>query len=141
MPVSKIREYLERLRNDWLQARDRRRALCLAIFCTAMFVLVNWRNYHVDNIPLALMPVSIWRIVGQTLSPHLGAVLCTSALVLQLRDFPLSARKAAWVGFLAGATVVMRPPTGMLLLPLGIYLQLPGLLDGWKARLGSCAGI
>lgn len=84
----------------------------------------------------------VWTIVGQTLSHQLGGVVCSAALVLCLHDFPLSVGRAAWAGFLAGATVVMRPPTVVMLLPLGLYLMFwPGLLDGWKARLSSFAGL
>lgn len=82
-----------------------------------------------------------WSIIGQTLSHQLGGVVCTAALLVYLRDFPLSSGRAAWVGFLAGATVVMRPPTLFLLFPLGLYLLLPGLLAGNRARLSALAGV
>lgn len=45
----------------WLNATDRRRAALLAAFCAMLFVLVNWRAYHIDVVPLALIPVSVWR--------------------------------------------------------------------------------
>jgi hypothetical protein len=51
------RRFLER----WCNASDNRRAAVLALFCAAMFVVVNWRGYHRDVVPLALAPVSVWR--------------------------------------------------------------------------------
>lgn len=247
----------------WLETSDRCRAISIGILCTTLFVLVNWRNKPVDNIALALLPVTlfrhgtldldvyrayyedlsddenysfteskghlypmksyfsallaaplflppilagvpdyeyrpdaapgdhysvdiwfnwgrlasallcglsvslvylalrrwgdvtqatwfsllfgfgtcVWTWIAQSLSHQLGAVVCTAALLLVLQQFPLSPGRAAWAGFLAGATVVMRPPTVVMLFPLGIYLQLPGVMSGWKARLGSCAGV
>lgn len=47
--------------HHWTTATDARRAGVLAGFCAALFLLVNWRNYHQDVIPLAFAPVSVWR--------------------------------------------------------------------------------
>jgi hypothetical protein len=45
----------------WQSASDGHRAFVLACFCAATFVLVNWRNYVVDDIPQSLVPVTLWR--------------------------------------------------------------------------------
>jgi hypothetical protein len=52
---------LHRWLDHWLLTTDMRRALGLGIFCAAMFVLVNWRGYVQDVVPLAFTPVSICR--------------------------------------------------------------------------------
>src|SRR5262249_42628170 len=83
----------------------------------------------------------IWTVVGQTLTYHAGALLCTASLVLMLRDFPLPANRAALAGFLAGAAVVMRLTPLILLLPVGIYLCMPGPMKGLKAWLAALGGI
>jgi hypothetical protein len=45
----------------WQAASTLRRAVVLAGFCTTLFVLVNWRDFAVDTIPQALVPVQLWR--------------------------------------------------------------------------------
>jgi hypothetical protein len=47
--------------DNWLATTDSRRACLLGLFCAALFVLVNWRNFHQDVVPLAFAPVSVWR--------------------------------------------------------------------------------
>ena len=224
----------------------------LGAFCTAMFLLVNWRNYHQDVVPLAFTPVSVWRhgrldlddfrpyydslnakersvwsesetnghlyseksvfvsllaapfylppvlagvpterydfwiawgrliaaaltgltvalsyltlrrwgdvlpatafslllafgtclwtIIGQMLYDH-QAVLFVALLAWLLRDFPLSPQRAFLAALSAGAAVVLRPVTVVLLFPLGLYLLWPGRLGGWRAYLAALAGI
>jgi hypothetical protein len=46
---------------SWLAASPGRRAAFLACTAASLFLLVNWRNYHVDVLPLCLEPVSILR--------------------------------------------------------------------------------
>ena len=83
----------------------------------------------------------IWTVVGQTLTYHAGAFLCTAGLVLALHDFPLSTRRAALAGFLAGAAVVMRLTPLVLLLPVGLYLCMPGRMKSFTAWLAALGGI
>jgi hypothetical protein len=250
MPRSIGQRFVER----WHAASDFRRAAFVACFCAVLFVLINWRNYGVDTISQALLPVrllrdhtfnldvyrdyyeelkdkgkgysfaaspdghlypknsifvsllatplylppvlagvptenvrvwiawsrvccglwtgvamglcylslrrwgsprsalvmtlllafgtAIWTTVAQTIYDHLGAVVCTSALVFVLRDFPLRPGRAALAGFLLGAAVGMRLTAVVLLLPLGAYLYFwPGVLGGWRARLTATAGL
>src|SRR5262249_4638813 len=80
-------------------------------------------------------------VVGQTLTYHAGALLCTAGLVLVLHDFPLSTRRAALAGFLAGAAVVMRLTPLVLLLPVGLYLCIPGRTKSFTAWLAALRGI
>jgi hypothetical protein len=49
------------LAERWCAGSDMRRACGLAVFCTAIFVFVNWRGHHQDMVPLAFAPVSIVR--------------------------------------------------------------------------------
>jgi hypothetical protein len=79
--------------------------------------------------------------VGQTLTYHAGAFLCTAGLVLTLHDFPLSTRRAALAGLLAGAAVVMRLTPLVLLLPVGLYLCMPGRMKSFTAWLAALGGI
>jgi hypothetical protein len=83
----------------------------------------------------------IWTVVGQTLTYHAGALLCTAGLVLVLRDFPLPANRAALAGILAGGAVVMRLTPLVLLFPVGLYLSMPGQMKGLKAWLAALVGI
>jgi hypothetical protein len=60
--------FLERRRQWFLQWGQRweaaalwRRASFLGCFCAFLFVLVNWRDFGVDTIPQALVPVRLWR--------------------------------------------------------------------------------
>jgi hypothetical protein len=245
----------------WLAATEARRALALGVFCSAMFLLVNWRNYIQDVTPLAFVPVSLWRhgtldveefrsyrdslpegpefeglppshrwgwtesaqdgrlypmksvfvsllvapfylppvlagvpterydfwiawariaaaaltgltvvmsyltlrrwgdvlpatafslllafgtclwtVIGQTLYDH-QAVLFVALVAWLLRDFPLSPRRAFLAALAAGAAVVVRPVTVVLLMPIGLYLALPGRLGGWRAYVAAMAGI
>jgi hypothetical protein len=236
----------------WLATTDGRRAWALGVFCAALFLLVNWRNYHRDVVPLAFAPVSVWRhgtvdlddfrpyydaltpaerwawaespvnghlyseksafvsllvapfylppvlagvpaerydfwiawgrlaaagltgltvslsyltlrrgggvmpatafslllafgtclwtITGQTLYDH-QAVLFVAVMAWLLRDFPLSPRRAFLAALAAGAAVVLRPVTVVLLFPVGLYLLLPGRLAGWRGYLAAFAGI
>gem|GEM_PF-3197260 len=82
-----------------------------------------------------------WTTVGQVLNYHVGGVLCVSMLVLLIDRLPLSPKRVAFVGFLAGAAVGMRPTTVVLLLPLGLYLLLPGRISGWKAYVAALVGV
>lgn len=45
----------------WCQTTDARRAWGLGIFSGLIFLVVNWRGYHQDVVPLAFAPVSIVR--------------------------------------------------------------------------------
>jgi hypothetical protein len=240
------------LADRWLAATDAARALALGAACAVLFLLVNWRNYHQDVVPLAFAPVSVWRhgtvdledfrpyrdarpeaerwawaesevngrlyseksvfvsllvaplylppvlagvpterydfwiawgrlaaaaltgltvslsyltlrrwgdvpaatafslllafgtclwtIVGQTLYDH-QAVLFVALLAWQLRDFPLSPRRAFFAALAAGAAVVMRPVTVVLLFPVGVYLLVPGRLAGWRGYHAAFAGV
>jgi hypothetical protein len=244
--------YCQSLAGRWLAATDGRRALALGVFCAGIFLLVNWRNYHRDVIPLAFAPVSLWRhgtlnvdeflpyrdgladvdrwawtesaanghvyseksvfvsllvapfylppvlagvpseryefwiawgrlaaaaltgltvslsyltlrrwgdvtaatvfslllalgtclwtIVGQMLWDH-QAVLFVAILAWLLSDFPLSPRRAFFAALAAGAAVVLRPVTVVLLFPVGLYLLLPGRLAGWRGYVAAFAGI
>jgi len=82
-----------------------------------------------------------WTVIGQTLNYHVGGVLCVALIVKLLDGFPLSWKKAAAVGLLAGLAVGMRPTSVVLLFPLGIYLLLPGRLAGWKAIIAALVGV
>src|SRR4051812_45933245 len=53
--------YLSGLVRDWLKATEARRAGCLLLLCTALFVLVNWRGIPSDNIAMPLVAVSVLR--------------------------------------------------------------------------------
>lgn len=83
----------------------------------------------------------LWTTVGQSLNYHTGALLCVAALLVALDALPLTTGRAAWVGFLLGAAVGMRPTAVVLLFPLGVYLCLPGTFASWKARLAGLVGI
>src|SRR6516225_3251688 len=61
LPAPSSPSRLQRWAERWQLTTDARRARGLGIFCAAMFVLVNWRGYVVDVVPLALAPVSICR--------------------------------------------------------------------------------
>ncbi|OAI41719.1 hypothetical protein AYO40_02400 [Planctomycetaceae bacterium SCGC AG-212-D15] len=238
----------------WQSTTDGRRALTLGIFCAAMFVLVNWRGYHQDVVPLAFAPVSmirygtvslepfrpyydglvaenpnadrwawsesngrlyseksmfvsmlavpfylppvlagvptddyrvwiawgrlvaaaltgltvslvyltlrrrgevvsstafallfafgtcVWTIIGQTLYDH-EAVLFVAVVAWLLHDFPLPPGRIFLAALAAGAAVVLRPCTVVLLFPLGLYLLIPGRLAGWRGYLAAFAGI
>jgi hypothetical protein len=54
-------DWAGQLAKRWLAASLWRRAGFIACYCAAIFVLVNWRNYVVDNIPQSLVPVVLWR--------------------------------------------------------------------------------
>jgi hypothetical protein len=52
---------IRRLEERWRAAPAWRRAALLACYCAVLFVLVNWRNFVVDDIPQSLVPVVLWR--------------------------------------------------------------------------------
>lgn len=52
---------LRRLRDRWQAASDVRRGCFITAFCAVLFVAVNWRNYAVDTISQALVPVRLCR--------------------------------------------------------------------------------
>jgi hypothetical protein len=54
-------DFLKRCHDRWWEATDARRAWGLGIFSALMFLVVNWRGYHQDVVPLAFTPVSIVR--------------------------------------------------------------------------------
>ncbi len=54
-------DYVARTMSAWNSAAKARQATLLVAFCTAVFVLVNWRNYVVDDIPQSLLPVTLLR--------------------------------------------------------------------------------
>lgn len=61
MKLSPLTDYVERAGASWKGASAARRFAVLTCFCAALFVLVNWRNYVVDDIPQSLLPVTLLR--------------------------------------------------------------------------------
>src|SRR5262249_4353410 len=57
----RLNHWASQLVERWQAAAPWRRAGFIACYCAALFVLVNWRNYVVDNIPQSLLPVWLWR--------------------------------------------------------------------------------
>lgn len=245
-----MRAFLRGWLESWRDTSDLRRAAGLGFFSAVMFLLVNWRGYHQDVVPLAFAPVSIvrhgsftldpfreyhdalpvderwawtesnghlynrksifvsilvapwyvppviagvptkaypfwiswgriaaagltgltislvfltlrrrgdvfsaaafslmlafgtcvWTIIGQTLYDH-EAILFVALAAYLLHDFPLSPGRAFAAALAAGASVVLRPVTLVLLFPLGLYLLLPGRLAGWRSYLAAVAGV
>jgi hypothetical protein len=82
----------------------------------------------------------LWTIIGQKLYDH-QAVVFVAVVAWLLHDFPLSPGRAFWAALAAGAAVVMRPATVVLLFPVGLYLLFPGRLAGWRAYAAAFAGV
>jgi hypothetical protein len=112
---------------------------------TVALVYLTLRRYG-DVIPatafalLFAFGTCVWTIIGHTLYDH-QAILFVALVVLLLHDFPLSPGGAFAAALAAGASVVLRPVTVVLLFPVGLYLLLPGRLAGWRGYLAAVAGI
>jgi hypothetical protein len=68
----RLRGGILRLVQRWQSASDLRRAGFVAGFCACLFVFVNWRDYCVDTISQALVPVRVWRAGTFDLDPYRG---------------------------------------------------------------------
>ena len=82
----------------------------------------------------------VWTIIAQTLYDHQAILLVAVAMWL-LHDFPLPPGRAFAAAFAVGAAVVLRPTCVVLLLPLGLYVLMPGRLAGWRGYAAAFAGI
>jgi hypothetical protein len=119
-------------------------AILTGISVSLSYIAIQRWTDETGAVALTLMMAfgtGVWTTVGQTLTYHAGAILCVSALVLALKDFPLTWGRASWVGFLTGATVGMRPTAVILVLPLVVFMCRTAVLPCWKTRLSGFAGI